>query len=571
MKSKKQNTARIAEQILELYNSALLAHDATEEELDKHMRQYLGSYEIDNSHEAATTVRNITYEIIESEIDPDIPYPKATASVYSEKRDSNARTIERLCRAARERLPFEAINDIDERYTYIYGGSVFYVEWDSEICTDGVYGGVRVHCISPLDFIPEPGVCDVESMKYCFLRFTTTRSELSRKYGISDQKLELAECEYQYGEQECGADTVTVIHAFYRDEDGDVCKIVFSGELILADIPKCFSRKIAVCSICGLEAGSCSCKDSDRAYYDTPTETFCNENGESAAVRYYMMRDFPIVIRQNTRCAPTLFGLSDCERIRPQQQAINKVESRILKKLLRAGVTPVMPEDASFTLGNSIFGEIIRMRPGETIENYGKIDTTPSISQDIAEADRLYEQAKRVIGISDALVGTDTTNAESGYARQLKISRAASRLATKKRMKYHAYSKLYRLIFEHYLSFADEPRPLYSTERLGGENVSTFNRHDFIEYDSENKAYYSDAYLFSVDLNSGGEYTREALWERNLANLESGTLGDKSSPQTLLLYWQAQEKAHYPFARDNAEYFKSILRKTDSSSLAIQN
>ncbi len=571
MKNKQEKTARIRDRIIELYSSALLSHEDRCSELERHMRQYLGSYEIDNSPERATIVRNITYEIIESEIDPDIPYPKASPSVYSEKRGENSRTIERLCRALRERLPFESLNDIDERYTYIYGGSVFYVEWDSDICADGVSGGVRLYCISPLDFIPEPGVCEVESMKYCFIRFTTTRSELSRKYGVSEEKLERAECEYRYGEDGSGADTVTVVHAFYRDEDGDVCKTVFSGELILLDIPKCYSRKVAVCSECGLEINSCSCEGKKTAYYDTPTEIVHKENGEEVRVPYYMLRDFPVVIRQNTRCSDSLLGLSDCERIRPQQQAVNKIESRILKKLLRAGVTPVMPEDASFTLGNSIFGEIIRTRPGESLENYGKIDTTPDISQDIAEADRLYEQAKRVIGISDALVGTDTTNAESGYARQLKISRATSRLETKKRMKYHAYSRLYNLIFEHYLAFADEPRLLTSSSGFGKEDTSIFNRMDFIEYSVAGEPYYSDAYLFSVDLNSGSEYTREALWERNLANLESGTLGDKTSPETLLLYWQAQERAHYPFARDNAEYFKSILRKKDSENPALQN
>ena len=570
MKNKKENTARIRDRIIELYSSALLAHEANCTGLEKHMSQYLGSYEIDNSRENATTVRNITYEIIESEIDPDIPYPKATPSVYSEKRERNARNIELLCRAVRERLPFEAINDIDERYTYIYGGSVFYVEWDEDIFADGISGGVRLYCISPLDFIPEPGVCDIENMKYCFIRFTTTRSEILQKYGVSAEQLELAECEYRYGEESIGADTMSVIHAFYRDEDGDVCKTVFSGKLILSDMQKCFGRKVAVCDKCGLETGSCDCEGSKPVYYDTPTEIVCGTDGEKIRVPYYMMRDFPIVIRQNTRCENSLLGLSDCERIRPQQQAINKVESRILKKLLRAGVTPVMPEDASFTLGNSIFGEIIRMRPGESIDNYGKIDTTPDISQDIAEADRLYDQAKRVIGISDALVGTDTTNAESGYARQLKITRAASRLETKKRMKYHAYSRLYKLIFEHYLAFADEPRTLYYGGFLESETLM-FNRSDFMERTLSGVPYYSDAYLFSVDLNSGSEYTREALWQRNLANLESGTLGDKTAPETLLLYWQAQQRAHYPFARDNAEYFKSLLRSKNQAAENNQN
>ena len=78
----------------------------------------------------------------------------------------------------RDRLPFEEMNDLDERYTYIYGGSVWFVEWDNTLDYGDVTGGVRVHCLSPRDFIPQPNVHAVEDMEYCFLRFTTTRYDL---------------------------------------------------------------------------------------------------------------------------------------------------------------------------------------------------------------------------------------------------------------------------------------------------------------------------------------------------------------------------------------------------------
>ena len=89
-----------------------------------------------------------------------------------------------------------------------------------------------------------------------------------------------------------------------------------------------------------------------------------------------------------------------------------------------------------------------------------------------------------------------------------------------------------------------------------------FNRYDFIEFDAENgEYYYDDGYLFSVDLNGGAEYQREALWERNLENLKAGTLGDPTSSITLLRYWQCQERAHYPHARENVEYFALALKE----------
>ena len=557
MKYKKERQA-VYDSILDLYRMAYEAHSEKREEYERYMRQYLGSYEIDNSTEMATTVRNITYEVIESEIMPDIPYPKADPESCSTRREENSRLIERLCRAVREKLPFEELNDLDERYTYIMGGSVWYVEWDCSTNCDGAQGDVRVHCISPMDFIPQPGVFEVEEMQYCFLRFTTSREELIRRYGITERLAADAECQYGYSDTPTGCDTVTVVNALYRGSDGKICKLVFSGDVILSDVPGLYVRKNALIG-----------EDGELTYSDTYTEFLpvdvSSRFGTCNRVKYYVPDVMPVVIRRNTRCTPSLLGLSDCERVRPQQQAINKVESRILKKLLRAAVTPIMPEDATVTLGNSVFGEVIRMRPGEVLDNYGKIDTTPDISQDIREADRLYDHAKRVLGISDALQGTDTTQAESGYARNLKITRAESRLETKKRMKYHAYSSLYRLIFLHYLAFSDEPRNLSYKDSFGEIRDARFDRYAFLE-EKDGELYYSDSYLFSVDLNTESDYTRAALWERNLKNLEQGTLGDRSKNETLLRYWQAQERAHYPFAGENVEYFKSLIASEKSVS-----
>ena len=53
---------------------------------ERHVKQYRGSQEIDGSHENAITVRNITYEIVESQVSSDIPHPKVDAACYSEKR-----------------------------------------------------------------------------------------------------------------------------------------------------------------------------------------------------------------------------------------------------------------------------------------------------------------------------------------------------------------------------------------------------------------------------------------------------------------------------------------------------
>ena len=577
----KQKSQRLA-YFLSLYQKSKDAQEGARALYDQHMQQYRGSTEIDGSTQKALTVRNITYEMIESQVSSHIPPPKVDPTAYSEKKVRLAAAVERLLSAVREKLPYEQMNDLDERYSYIYGGSVWFVEWDSHSSIGNRIGGVTLHCLSPKNFIPQPGIRRIEDMDYCFLRFETTKAELVRKWGVSPASLSLASREWDsdaYEDEE--GEGATVILCFYRDADGKIGEYAFSGDLTLTDIPDYYARKRKICTVCQNEEQNCLCEHPHFALENQNEEAVqlhclpggvqafspISAEGEEITVPYYTSRRFPIVIRKNTSLEDSLFGASDCEVIRPQQQAINKIESRILQKLLRAGVTPVVPEDATITLNNSVFGQMIKMKPGESAAQYGKVDTTPDISQDIAEATRLYDQAKRILGISDALVGIDNSKNESGYARQLQILQASGRLDSKRKMKHAAYADLDRLIFEYHLSFADEPRLISYRDAFGRLHNATFNRYDFICFDESNGSfYYDDDFLFSVDLNGSMESQREILWEKNLQNLTSGALGDPSKSTTLLRYWQCQERAHYPYARENVEYFQNALQAEQSAA-----
>lgn len=592
MNQENQAGARLA-RFRALYENAKEHFSETDALLRRHMRQYRGSEELDGSAEKASTVRNITYEIIESQVSSDIPPSKTEPSCYSEKKDRNAKAIERLCTSVRDLLPFEEMNDIDERYTYIYGGSVFLVEWDSGGTGQNELEGIRISCLSPRDLIPQPGISSIADMDYCFLRFVTTKTELCRRYGIERERLASAETEWESAACGDAEETATVIVCFYRGEDGEVGELVFSGDLLLLDLPSYYRRKRRVCLSCGAEPPLCRCKTPKLGLIDEREEEVGEEirlsdgsiipafspvlNGEGAPIPegagyrmartclpYYVPKDFPIVIRKNTSGEKSLLGQSDCEFIRPEQQAINKVESRILQKLLRAGVTPILPEDATVSLNNSVFGQVIRMKAGESASQYGKVDTTPDISQDITEAERLYTHAKRTLGITDAYQGIGFHANESGYASEIRIRQASGRLESKRKMKHTAYAELDRLIFRHFLAFADEPRRLSYRDAYGRIHNAVFNRYDFLEYDPKTGRYtYDDGYLFSIDPNGGIEGRREELWAKNLENLQAGALGDPSDPLTLLRYWQCQERAHYPYARENVEYFTGAQKNED--------
>ena len=546
-----------------LYENAKNAYSDTLDGFDKHMRQYQGSKEIDGGREEAITVRNITYELIESQISTDIPQPKVDPESYSEEKCRLSASIEALCRSLRDKLPFEEMNDLDERFTYIYGGSVWLCEWDNEA------SGVKISVISPRDFIPEPEIYSEKNMEYCFIKSFTTKDELIRRYSVKEEDAELFDTDGAASE-----DSVLIVTTYYKDENGSVGKYVFSGDITLVDIENYYKRKIKVCKKCGKREGECSCGEgAEFKMTDVDHEDVRDKRTGSLipSVPYFIPKGLPIAIRRNTPKEKSLFGYSDCEFIRPEQQAINKVESRILQKLLRSGVTPIVPEGATVTLNNAVFGQLIKMKPGESVSQYGTVDTTPDISQDIAEAERLYDHSKRILGITDAYQGINSRYQESGYARQLKISQSSGRLEAKKKLKSSAYAALDKLIFEHYLAFSDEVRELSVKDGFGKIHNESFDRYDFLYFDTvRGMLAYNDEFLFGTDHNGGAEYQREAIWERNLENLKAGTLGDPTDNRTLLRYWQCQERAHYPNARENVEYFSERVTKEGAYDIGTQ-
>lgn len=544
----RQNNERLKKFSM-LYECAKRAYGETEERLERNLEQYRGSQAIDGSIENACTVRNITYELIESALSPDVPFARVDTESYSEKGEKLAAATERLLYKTREKLPMDEINDQNERSTYVFGGSLLLVEW---VGTEGEEG-VRVRCISPRDFIPEPGVGRIEDMNYCFLRFITTKGELISRYGISEDDIHLADSGYEWGDALALDDTVSLIITFYKNDDGRIGRFVFSGSLTLSDEVDYYGELYSKNEILSGES-----KEYENISLQKPDGTL-----EIIKVKRYRPKEFPIILRKNISSEGELLGTSDADTLRGVQQAINKIESRIMQKLLRAGVTPIMPEDASVSLSNAIFGQVIKIRSGESASQYGTVDTTPDISQDIKEADRLYDQAKRMIGISDTYQGIDQNKVESGYAKSLRIAQSQGRLESKRRMKNIAYERLYKMIFQHYLAFSTARHPLVYKDGFGRIMDTSFDRRDFIVQGDGGEYYFYDDLVFTTDNDLFAEYQREALWERNLENLNSGTLGDKSDPRTLLRYWQFQEKAHYPNAKENVEYFKKAIEKGD--------
>lgn len=604
----------------DLYREARAAAESLTDKLDRHLEQYKGSVKIDGG-EDAKVVRNITYELIESQVTSYLPNPTVTAKQWSEKNERNAKSIETLLRNKRNELPFEKLNDIDERYNPIYGGSVWLIEWDNSITTHNTVGDVKISCLSPKRFTGQPNIYDIRDMEYCFIQFETTKDDIARKYGVSFEVADETETEDNADEK-----TATLYVCYYKNDDDKVCQYIWSGDTELLDLEDYYARKRYVCQKCGKRKELCECDkpkfvlqneeyeelDGDitlsdgsilpascevikdgQVVMETEQRQAVNEDGSVALdntagvllpvmvdvevpkmqptkLPFYTPNILPIVLRKNTSEEDNLLGQSDCEFIRPQQQAINKIESRIMEKLIGGGVFPIVPEDMNIELDNSIFKKVFKATQANQAL-FGRIDLQVDISRDIAEADRLYDHAKRILGISDSFQGQYDASAQSGVAKQIQVNQSAGRLDSKRQMKNAAYAEIDQIIFQYYLAYADEPRPATFKDAQGRMQNVYFNRYDFIERDEAGEWYYNDEYLFAADSAIDIEKSRETLWEQNRQNFQQGAYGDVTLPQTLLIFWQNMERAHYPWAHENVERIKEeIARQAEMQQLQQQ-
>lgn len=582
--------------------------------MSRNMAQYKGDKKIDGSNEEADFVRNITYELVEAKVSNEIPMPKVTPASYNEARSRNARSIERFLIRERDRLPFESLNDMDERYTYIYGGSVWLVQWDDTEGNSAEHGALTISLIPPQDFFGQPGIYEIEDMDYLFVRYNTTRDAIREQYGVdlapTDGSLDL-DLQIDPNDEE----TITLVVCYYR-KDGGVCKFTWTGGKTVEDIEDYYTRRNRKCRICHRWDTQCECEEPDFEEVDLNFETITtpierpdgsvikpfmpkyNEDGTVATRKetrimtddnglpvpnpeadglpmteevqveemiptelpYYHPTLFPVVVRKNTSAEKNLFGRSDCDTIRMQQQAVNKIETRMQQKLVRASVMPILPEDAEIQTTNDVFGKIIRLKPGEDKSRYGVVDTTPRIDSDVAEAERLYQQAKMIVGITDSYQGVSEYAGQSGKAMQTLAQQSAGRIESTRRMKRFAYSQLDRIAFQFALAYSDEPRMLRYTDAFGTEQNTQFSRYDFLEWnDTTHKWEYYDGYTFATDASSAMEQDRAAMWEANLNNLQAGTFGNPADPTTLLRYWKMQERDHYPNASEQVNYFQQLL------------
>lgn len=564
----------------------------------------------------ANNVRNIVFELIESQVDPSIPMPKVRA-IHAQD-DELAKKIERLLENRVKTCHLAELNDFMERTVPLQGGDYFYVQWDSAAGLHDALGDVKVSEISPKKLIPQPGITELRDMDYFFVQMLMTKKAIKRTYGVDVSEAQ-NDCtdELSIDGVSENTDLVTVKTAYYKNEDGGIGIFAWCDTFTLLDIADYEARQLDRCSKCGSVMVNGKCPDcggtktkktpedyeelvdalevqidgggsSQISPYDDQIEPSLDESGnpiigedgspqmsvkrEKKKVPYYKPNVFPIVLRRNISEQDSLLGGSDVDVVIDQQDTIKKLGSKINEKLLKGGSYVTLPEGIDVEKSDKEL-KIIRIKTPADKSLIDVINLQPNVSNDENYLEINYNWAKSSLGITDAYQGKYDASATSGTAKQYSINQAAGRLESKRTLKNQAYAQLYEIMFKFWLAYSDDDTEIISTDTNGQEVHEELNRHDFLKLDRSGELYWDDEFIFETDPTSTLMANREAMWNQTDLKLQSQAFGPLGDLETLRTYWTFMKASGYPnagMALDIVEQRIQQQQEQQNQMLALQ-
>lgn len=587
-------------------------------------KQYEGDHTIyapDGSVAAdslASHVRNVSFEVIETQVDSTIPAPKVTA--VRQEDEELASIIESMLRDVMDRLPSERLNDEGERLSPVQGGYGLLVDWLDSVSGKDWLGDLKVSLVHPYSIVPQAGVTQVSDMDFFFLKTPQTKRQIRKFYGVSVANED--ESDPDARRLGASADTtdelVTMVTVYYRNAKGGIGRLRWVNDTVLEDLEDYQLRRVHRCTVCGAVGDGKKCaycgsrRFEDEVMEDEElTEDITLRDGtvipsvsevrdelgqpvatdtllpqmqpggtaaviapqaafrqEPTRIPYYKPDVFPLVIRKNVSMPGRFWGSSDLDAIFDQQNSLNKICTKLNTKVLSGGSFTTVPTGARFI--NDRDGVRVEVDNPADLEKIRTFNTQVDISTDLTMMAQLYEQARQTIGITDSMQGRKDPTATSAVAKEFSAQQAAGRLESKRVMKRAMYQDLFEAIFKWMLAYCDEPRAIRRTDEHGDVQYVTFDRHDFLYRDEAGDWQYNTDFLFSCDGSAPLAADRQALWKETRMNFQEGALGSTQEIATLLRFWEQMEKLHYPMAGDMVKSLKSQMESQQAAQTMPQ-
>ena len=517
-------------------------------------------YPEENTPKPARQVVNLCFQLIESQIDINLPVPAVEAKDEldsevpepEEQQDPEAKPkpkqpsrrdmIEGQLAYMAADTSLRRINTENERIVKKNGIAYFKVGWNPDYKAHTYRGRIETTNPHPENVVLQPGVFRIKDMDRLWHIENRTIDYICRMEGEEfREQLEAENLEYgQLDYFNAGTDytsnektkKLSVVEAWYKDSDGDVGLFKWVGDTILRDQPKFFYKRDE--------------KGNIIEYDEVKLPT-----GETVKVKCHVPDYFPFVIWFNIPREKSARGLADPYIIFDQQEGIKKLLS-IEEERQVNGTTTIFVRKGSGAAGkitNSV-GKII-----ETEDPVNDVVTKDLKTPDNSLKDLYFiyvQAAKDALGVTEASQGrTDRGKELSGRALEILAANTQGRLGVKADEKDIAYTELYRMWYDFLIAFADHRMP-YRTD--GKDNRPIYGYWDkglLVKQDDAGEWYYPE---FDIYVQAETALPKDKRFILDLAN-QAGPRIDN------IEYWMLMEAIGVPQASAILEMEQAKLQQ----------
>jgi len=595
---------------------------------DKWESLYLGSARVDanrnnvnsqRSKKKAINVYNINYELVESQVDTTTYQPKVKAKHRGF--GSQAKMIQEKIANDIQNAMMEEMNDLQERNTYIHGLSATMIDWDNTIHGMDYMGDKDIRLFHAKQIIPQPNIYDIDKMDYFFTAVSTTKKSINSRYGIvvstdgeeHPEFNQLVTDEGDLDERESSNpdnELVTEITCYYKDDDGDIGKLIFTYNELILNMPKYYYPRANKCKECGEEftqmtniCPKCNSKEvktdiitheeaeedivldpisypeykkvvktrevpkldendqpmtNELGKVETETEKYIEEVREEVIIErkikkgdkipVFAIKEFPLVIRRNVTKNFDFAGTSDVDIIKDQANEIKKSMHKASKKVNQTSSLLFLPEGLKNKQITTDEYQVwyCTMKEMQSIK-FENIQA--NATQNLDYVNMQAEIAKATLGITASFQGQADTTAKSGRAKLAQIQQAEGRLASKRANKRSYYINLFRKMFYFDLAFTEEPREYLANDNKGEDSYGVFDKKQLLMLNKEDEWEYVIDFKFEADLDDSLPTDKQSMYEYAIQQYQMQAFD-------LEAYWQQMESIGFPNAGKQLDQIK---------------
>ena len=429
---------------------------------------------------------------------------------------------EDLIKHETDKMLSEETNDIAEHHVLIDSAVWFKIGWNP-FDTTHERSGNPIVSICPIDTIyPQPGIINYKALEYIFEKTTMTVAQVKDLYNRNIKS-------------PTENDIIPIINCYFLNENRYVGKFSWCEETatVICNDLEWGIRKRRVCADCGAISpiqdvceicGSKSFKyeavaeetlseplafitnpyrvgDEASQEADKTQEDSTKELPPETVIPHYLIRQLPFVPYKRVSVPNSIYGISQVELVMEDQDIINKLLNKAERKSAKSKtyVTKLKDTNIDDSDDEIAFLEVESPQEGQAVQTKQIIS---DITQEVAQAQILYDIAKSTVGITNTDQGKSDASARSGKAKQLQMLASSQRNASPDTLRNLAYSGIYELIFKNFISIIVMKERSFCFKLITRWNSKeeVWSKYMFfLDRNKMEELYYSDDFAWSVD------------------------------------------------------------------------